>query len=344
MIRSAILALALVATPAIAQEMAASPTANAETWRGAFDTIILPRTIAGYDLVEERPLTDDGTDTILQYRHEESGDAVTFYVYRASEPNAMLWFRQAMMAIAQRPNISGLVPADEMQMLRAGGSASPNAVSQSMRLNFDAFRTAGLTIVQLGEWIVKIRVSRPSEDVAAMTALLAELAAAISYEGEPFTAHPLVYPGACNDRTDFDGNPLSIVPAQRGIIVTEGLIEYSDARGGGGISVDPSAYCDMTPDDMRTYTSLFREREADHGGWTMLIADAGWSLVTRPLASTENGEFGLFANRPNGTYAIGLFDRAPAPGMAIGMAVPVFRLQNEGLGRISSYPNDEPAE
>jgi len=344
MIRSATLALALIATPAIAQEAPASPPANIEHWHGAFDTIALPRTISGYDLVEERPLVDDGTDTILQYRSEGSADAVTFYVYRASEPNPMLWFRQAMMGIAQRPNVSGLVPAQNMQMLSIAGSPSPNAVSQSMRLNFDAFRTAGLTIVQLGEWIVKIRVSSPSENPETMIALLSELAAAIAYEGEPFIAHPLAYPETCDGIENFNGSPLPVAEEQLAVIVTEGLIEYANARGGGGIAADPSAYCDMTPDEMRAFASLFRERNSEAGGWTMLIGDAGWSLVTRPLETTENGEFGLYANRPNGTFAIGLFDTAPAPGAAIGMAAPILRLQSEGLGRISSYPNEEAAE
>lgn len=344
MIRPALLAAVALAASLASPSVLAQPAARTETvWSNAASPARIPRQIGSFAFAEERSLAEDGTDTILQYRDPaEPRDAATIYVFRASQPNAALWFERALIAITQRPGVTGIAPVGDAQTLSSVDATAPNAMAQAMTINFGDYRTSGLAIAQIGEWIVKIRISRPSEDSAAMTALLREFIGAIGHEsGESATVHPLTLPSSCNDAPAFGGNPVPPEGGARAVAVTEGLVVYSRARGREGLAADPAAWCELTPPELKPLASLYRPREGFEGDWTMLVGDAGWSLVSYPLEMPAGeATVGLYANRTSDTTLVGLYDAAPSIQAALTASQPVLIGQSQGLGAISVRPNE----
>lgn len=330
----AFIALASIRSPVMAQDFPGA-------WRSAAGPILISRRIDGFVLSEERALAADGTDTILQFTNPSAtGDAATVYVYRASQPNAALWFERALIALAQRPSMTGAATAGERFELATPGASASNALGQSFAVSFGDYRTTGLAIAQVGEWIIKIRISRPSADVGEMDALLRTFVGEIGYSGaNAFEVHPLRLPADCGTMDVPDGAPVTANSDNRPAAVVEGLSVYANARGAGGLAANPEQWCEVRLPNLALLANLYRSDEGFDGGWIMLIGDAGWSIVSRRLTNpVENARFALFGNRTSDTTLISLFDGPAELGAALGFAQPVLTGAAQGLARIEIVP------
>jgi hypothetical protein len=312
----------------------AAPAAAQDMWRHAESGISLPRRIGEMRLQNESDASGGRRqDVALQLG---TGDtAVTLYIYRAAYPNPALWFERTRLAMTM--NVGA--PADRVapNSFTLGNASAPNGLREDIAITGGRARATSVAMAQAGEWIVKLRVTSASLDVAGVGQRMDALLGALRFERMP-APHPLVVPGPCPDETPMRGRPIREVTTEAVAAGTvNGIIAMGQARGHSGLAANPSEWCRMETRMPAMMGAVYRRRNGSE--WVALVTDAGRAVAGMRLEVRDAAVAATYATVPGTTSLIALYDELPDPDSAIGPAVPVIMGEGRGLTEIST---DEP--
>ncbi|HZF95349.1 MAG TPA: hypothetical protein VEZ20_10825 [Allosphingosinicella sp.] len=327
----------LIAALVAAAAIAAPAQAQGERWQHEESGISVPRSIGDMSLSQER----DGSggqkyDMVLQYG--TSRTPVTLYVYRSAYPNAAIWFERTRLAM--NANVGADVQSAAPRSFTLGGATAPNGLREEIALA--GGQATGVAIAQVGEWIVKLRITSNEIGRAAIAERMDRLLEALRFANPAPATHPLTVPGPCADGHAMRGRQLRLNSRHRATAAAVSVLGYGDARGIGGLAAEPARWCRVTQTKLPVQLgSLYRRR--DGNGWVALLGDSGRAaaafLTELPGDSVRAV---LFASLPASTHSVAAYDGVPDPEEAIPLAIPVVIGQARGIAEMGTEPADGP--
>lgn len=327
-----LLAAMLLGVPSLASAQ------SAERWSHARSGVSLPMTFGDMRVSDVKDRLGDGNDVMFQLGAEP--EPVTVYVYRSPYPNAALWFERTWAAM--QVNIPGLAGTASSPTTFALGGGAPNGLRQSVALPAGLrYKTTGIAFAQVGEWLVKLRVTSGTLDTAGVDQRLDEVMRALTLPAVRNAPNPLITPAACDTALRAKGKRIvRNMEDETAPAMVEGLMVYTRARGISGLATRPGDYCRATTKLPAAVASLFQAR--DGGEWVLLLGDAGLSMTSRTFQLPQvpghkaKAKAGLYANSVTDTRLIAVYDGLPDPeaSLAVGMAVVLG--QSPGIASIST--------
>lgn len=317
------------------QAQAVDPMRQTEdSWHHRGSGITMPAIIDGMRRGEQRDLSRGGEfDVTTQYGTPD--EPVTVYIYRSAYPNVALWFERTRRAMNANLR-SGEIDAAPRSFALAGGA--PNGLREEFDLPTGGrFRSTAVAMAQVGEWIVKVRITSASLDRAAITSRMDALLAAMRLPEERSAPHPLLLPQACSDNLSLDFRPVrGDREADAAAAAEAGATEFAEARGFGGLAAEPLDWCRSTG-PLDAHGATYRRR--DGSAWVVLLGDSGIAVTGRPTRSGDSEGAATFASTPSWTRVAGVYESLPSPEQAVDPAVPVLLGQTPGLSEVTTRPD-----
>lgn len=178
--------LMLLATPALAY--AGTTGGDAEAWSTSADAIrangpgiTLPMTVAGLSLSKSGDMSNGGKgiDNVAQYLSEDGAIQATLYVYRPGYADAALAAYMTDKAVMER---FGARTRRTAYTSATAAGRSGTAIRAVYDDAADGALTTAAAFVQSGEWMVKLRVTGPSDQRKAVLAGLDGMIAALQVD------------------------------------------------------------------------------------------------------------------------------------------------------------------
>lgn len=189
-----------LATPAIARDLAVPANKG---WQHAGSRVILRSTLVG---LPRTSLADAGNaewDVSAQFEDTGAANSATVYVFHPAAMNVALWFDRARTAIEQRDTFGGITPLSTPVAFTAPRASTASALRQVFATGKGPYRSTGLAVVPVGEWLVVVRLSSKTLDPAALDTRLTDAVAAVGWPVEEKAAPVAVPIAACPTQLTF---------------------------------------------------------------------------------------------------------------------------------------------
>lgn len=229
----------------------------------------------------------------LTYSYGSNSERVTLYIFRATNPNAALWFERADTILAMTFSQRGLGEGTQIEPITSPDAPEPNGLMRTYSLKGDYSSTA-LAVLELNGWLVKVRSSSKTLDVIAQQARMSRILAALKATGPVVKPHKLMLPEACpEERLRFsmqellDAEAISKAKTDDKILAGLSLAGHVAEVTGGefGLAASPEAFCRARMQNETPIAALYRPKDADNTGWTILFADSGRAIASVPMIS-----------------------------------------------------------
>ncbi len=287
----------------------------------ATSPITIPESVDG--LKSDGAKTANPLDLIYSFGNDD--ERVTLYIYRATNPNAALWFERADSVLAYVFKSRGLGDATPVSQLTSPGSSQPNGLTRAYAMS-GAHKSTAIGIVEINGWMVKIRSTSKELDVAGQQARVTKAVAALTTSGPVAKPHPLTLPEDCSG----DQAQISLAELIEGEVIDKPkpedvmmaglmLAGHAVTIGGaeGSLAAMPASYCRAKLQDNTPLAALYRPKDSKTKGWTMLFADSGRSLSSVPMIDLEDGK-----SKARGILTVDHLDKTSAVFLLKGMADP----------------------
>ncbi len=325
---------AAAVTPAQAQ---AQPQPG--RWSHEESGISLPLKIDEMQRGRERDLSGGlRHDVMTQYGSDT--EPVTVYVYRSAYPNPALWFERTRHAMKTNVGLptEGVAP----RSFSLAGATAPNGLREEASLPPGGpWKSTAVAIGQVGEWVVKARITSRTLDAAGVAAKMDRLLASVQSAKAVENTLPLQVPGACRDQLRLKGKPIrrkrdkAIAAAS-----VTGLAELTNARGAGGLARDPSAWCRLDTSIPAHIASVYRSN--DGRSWVALLGDSGIAAAGHAFLEGIGADgAATYLSTASSTRVVALFDGLPNPDDAVMAVLPVLAGEAPALAEISVQPAAE---
>jgi hypothetical protein len=317
------LACATLAGPAAAQ--------GGREWRHEASGVSLPREIGEMRIGQVQDASGGGNwDVIAQLGNGDT--PVTLYVYRSAFPNPALWFERTRLAMNDHVGAGARDAAPRSFTL--AGAPAPNGLREEIAL--PGGRATGVAIAQIGEWMVKLRITSNRLDVAGVTARMDQLLGALRFARPATSSLPLTVPGPCEGGLPMRGEQVrNVTPELLAGAAVFGVVGDAEARGHSGLAADPASWCRVVATQLPArFGSLYRRR--DSTAWVALLGDSGRSASSMASDLPGRAQAYVFASSPASTQIVAVYDTVPDPDAAVPAAIPVVVGQARGLVEVGA--------
>ena len=179
-------AIMLLSLPAVAQER----------WSHGGSGASFPMTFEMQSITDRRDLGTPN-DSVVNYEAATGTESTTVYIFKASVPNARLWFDRAMPIVASQIPMA-IFEAGPLEKIAAFGAPSANALRQIfVARQAGPFKSTALVVAQSGPWIVKVRATSATLDRTGLATRIDRHLAAIRIAAPAFAAG-VDAPGPCS--------------------------------------------------------------------------------------------------------------------------------------------------
>jgi hypothetical protein len=291
-----IFALALLMVLPTGQPAAAQATAiqigEKATWRQDDARFTLPPTLDGLVRTQIVDYGERRLDVSATYRTAADGTYATVYLFRPAIADAAMWHERALLSIRPHETLGDPDHGSADTVTAALPEETvPTALLTVMPLTGKGWRSTGLAVFQLRDWLVKVRMSSPTLAPAELTARLQSLVAALDHAKADPSQGALAPMAPCAEALKFKSARRAGKP-DIGATLVAGLFAGSLAQAGVEgddeanefESLPPNAYCrdEASQADYGVY-----RRAGTSDGYTIAIADAGVSVGVHQNSLTE---------------------------------------------------------
>ena len=247
----------------------------------------------------------------LGANYKSGEDVISLYIFRATNPNAALWFERADSLINFIWKPKGLGEGEPIESFSVPGAQQPSGLRRAYRLGNGS---TALAVAEVNGWLLKIRSTSdrlsPAEQIGRLDRIMKDLAVPPSLA----PPHPLVLPPECAE-ADPNASIEALVGAEairqpKGEdILAAGMTALAHADsvigGKGSLAEEPTKYCRMKlPENLAPYGTAYRNIDPAKKGWTLLFADSGRSISGLETIVFESGKA-----QPGGMVTANLLDR-----------------------------------
>lgn len=289
-------ALLAFSAPAMAQDVEAwTPTDTALRANAA--GIALPQTVAGLSLSKSGELSNGGkgVDNYAQYLSEDGAIQATLYVYMPSYADAALAAYMTDKAVMER---FGTKTRRTAYAGAAAGGRQGTAIRAVYDDAADGALTTGAAFVHAGRWMVKLRVTGPSERRKEVLAGLDGMLAGLRFD-DPQSLHaaaPAEF-APCPVTDGADARLTSAAP------VTETATLSVPHDGAGRLCVRGAV------ETAEGHYDMLQQAGVQGGAILVPVDDAGTLLAVDPAGK---GGYRLSIHSVGQTDLYGLYDKIPS--------------------------------
>lgn len=309
--------------------------AQADGWTHDKSGVSLPGRVDDMARGTSRDLSNGASlDVMTQYGSDL--EPVTVYAYRSAYPNAALWFERTR--IAMKTNVGQFEEGAAPRSFVLAGSPAPNGLREEYTLPAGGpWKATAVAMAQVGEWMVKARITSTSLDKAGVAAKMDRLLAAFRFARPAATAHPLVAPVTCDREVKLKGKLVRRKDdAGTAMALVQAIVPYSQARGNrSGLAVEPDKWCRARTALPEAQVTVYRQREG--AAWVALLGDAGRSIAAYSLEAFQGPvNVAVYSSDVSATRLAALYQGLPDPEKAVLQALPVAIGAAPGLGSLST--------
>jgi hypothetical protein len=138
----------------------------------------LPPILAGLPRVRALEYEADQLDTMSNYATSDLGEVYTVYIYRSVAGGLPVWFDRARQMLEHRTEL-GTATLNSAREFVPPGRSNASGLLATYATAGQSYRSTGVALVPVGEWLVKLRASSrtlaPGELEARMKGALAEI-------------------------------------------------------------------------------------------------------------------------------------------------------------------------
>jgi hypothetical protein len=326
-----ILAFALFMALSSGQPAAAQATpieiGESAIWRQDDARFTLPPTLDGLVRTQIVDYGDRRLDVSATYREAADGTYATVYLFRPAIADAAMWHERALLSI--RPHETLGDPdhgsADTVAVVLPGEEVS-TALLTVMPLTGKDWRSTGLAVFQLRDWLVKVRMSSPTLAPAELSAKLQSLVAALEHPKPDPSQGPLAPMAACADALKFKSARRAGKPDMGATLLLGALAGLGqngaeeDDEAPALEALPPNAFCrdEASKDAYGVY-----RRGGATDSYTITVGDAGVSVgvhqnsLTGLLGGNDAEDYWVTLSNPYETATYRGFRSMPKPEQVI---------------------------
>lgn len=315
-------------SPAAAQDQARIDVPATASWKHAETGLVLRSSIAGYPRGAITDSSGSELDVMVQYA-EGGATRVTLYIFRPSLMSVPIWFDRSETQILLRSDAFGTpVPAGPIRAFVPPHADTASGLQRVYVPGSGDYKSTGLVMIPLGEWLVAVRASSTELDPEALEARLGEVVAGIAWP-EKVAASPAAVPvAACTGVLAYDRKAKPRKPdmaqALMGAVLL-GIPEDKIEKEAPAKASPPPVWCrEGTPGG--DY-GVYRANDATNA-YVLAAGDAGVTINVTPAFPLEGRKVGymLSLGTVDRTLIYPNFDKLPSPQAAfdaIGQLKPV---------------------
>lgn len=204
----AVAAAALLLTPGVtaAQKKPIAVSAKAD-FKHKHSKLRLPAILHGLGRVGVTEYETDQLDVATEYQSPDGGEVYTVYIYRHVAGSLPVWFDRAEATIRER----GLFGTPGARS--TGGAFIPpgQSVASGLTRTYDLdeglpFRSTGVALAPLGEWLVKIRASSKTKNRGELAAHLKAAFMALKWPKRMDAVDSAYEVASCTTQLDLSGD------------------------------------------------------------------------------------------------------------------------------------------
>ena len=268
--------------------------------------------------------------TSLQYRRDRQ--LITVSLFRATYPNAALWFERADAALhAGSGNFRG-EGTDGSRQVTMGPTTVPNGLVETFgRLDSDL--SIGFSVTQHGRYLLLLQVTSGTRNRRELHQRIADFAASIRYPQDSLPVLPLQLPEPCADTgmvadiiSGYRANSLEPDAGVRERAAEIGRTQVlGELTGATGLAARPGDYCrafvgvnDALAAVPHGTATVYRLKSDQSAGWIALVGSNGHSVTAKRLTSGQaDSVSAAFASRLGTTHAVLFSNGDPHIGLAL---------------------------
>jgi hypothetical protein len=294
-----------------------------------------------------------------EYAAPDLGEPYSVYIHRNVAGGVPIWFDRARSMIEQRTTL-GTPTLHSAAAFVPPGRANASGLLATYALAGKAYRSTGLAMVPVGEWLIKMRASSqtlpPSELEARMKSALAQIVWPTKMAAAP-TAAPTAAPvAACATglAVSGDAKPAAKDESSGGEMLLGALIGQMAAMKEPPKRAEPPIATRWCRDPVQVPGGAVYRADGQVDGYLIALGDAGPAVsagrsagrlileaVEEKKAGGDRYEVQLIFLAQ--TMTSGLLDRLPPPGQALdivkeGRFATAFGTWGKGKGKITLTP------
>lgn len=328
---SAAAAFMMVLAPTLAHAQQQTPiklSAKA-SFKHRHSKLQMPPVLVGLQRTRMVENEGDQLDVAAEYATADQGEVFTVYLYRQVAGDLAVWFDRAQWMIEHRDVYGKPTVRAGNLAFAAPGQSNAGALAATYDLAQGPYRSTGIALVPLGEWLVKVRASSKTLTGAQLDARIKTALAELDWPKRmpPAPAAAAVLP--CATPLSFAGNarPATAEKSSGAALLMDALMGSAIMNGAAGkeSASPPSARWCRDPAQV-PMGAVYRDEQAN--GYLIAVGDAGRAVRVGPSAGqqllAQTG--GDAAAKPVWTVALVLlprtltssgFDRLPPPAQAM---------------------------
>ncbi len=279
--------------------------------------ITLPATLLGFPRNEGQEYVKPQLDVAFRYFPADTNEEVSVYIYRVTSGVPSLWFDVSSNSIEQRAAFGRKTRFEMPLTFTPPGQAAASGLKAAWTLSDAPYRSTALAIVPVGEWLVKIRYSSATLEVASLTRRLDEVVAAIGWPGKIEQAPAAAAIADCTKPLKLNGasKPVKADGASALIdaLMAANVRDKKDKEETGDSM--PVAWCRDRA--VKAPALVYRPVESENS-YLLAFTDSGRAVWTRPslsgLLGAGKGSWAVSIVLPGETINYLGRDRLPEPG------------------------------
>ncbi|MGN6821088.1 MAG: hypothetical protein ACTHJR_20735 [Sphingomonas sp.] len=316
-IRSLIVAgllAAAIAMPVQAESKRQIEAPAGAPWKHAQTGITLPPSLLG---IARGSIGDNSGSEIDVFADYGDGQAtvITLYVFRPALASVPMWFDRSEAQILMRDVYANATPAAAVAAFAPPGGKATSALRRIYVPGKGPYKSTGLAIMPMGEWLVAVRISSQEFDATALDAKLDEVIKALGWPGGIADADAAVPVAACATPLTYAKRakikPPNMMDALLG--ATLATVKPTDEEKAEAV---PVIWCrEGAP---KQEYGVYRAVGSDTG-YTIAMGDAGRVINVFPGLALDSKDPGyqLSVGLLDQTLVYPSFDKLPAPEVAV---------------------------
>lgn len=316
------LLVAAVTLPAHAQAKRQIETSANAPWKHAQTGITLPSSLLG---IARGSIDDNSSSQIDVFANYGEGQAtiITLYVFRPALTSVPMWFDRSETQILMRDVYGNAMPATPATAFAPPGSKATSALRRIYLPGKGEYKSTGLAIMPMGEWLVAVRISSQEFDAAALDAKLTEVIKTLGWPEKVIEQPPAVPIAPCSAPLPYAKKAKLKAPNMMDALLGATLSTM--------VADEAAKDKDASPPEKATPITWCREGNPTQAfgayrvvgfdtGYTIALGDAGIVIdVNTGLAALVNKEstYQLKLEMLDRTLVYPSFDKLPTPDAAI---------------------------
>ncbi len=303
-----------LAMPAHAQTKRDIAAPAGAPWKHAQTGMTLPASLLG---IARGSIGDNSSSEVDVFASYGDGQAtiITLYVFRPALASVPMWFDRSDAQILMRDVYGNATPVAAPVAFAPPGGKTASALRRIYLPGKGSYKSTGLAIMPMGEWLVAVRISSQQFDASALDAKLDEVIKALGWPGSAPDADAAVPVVACATPIAYAKKAKLKAPSMMDALLgaTIATMKPTDEEKAKAV---PVTWCreGAPKQEYAVYRAI-----GNDAGYTIAMGDAGRVINVSPGLALDSKDPGyrLSLGLLDQTLIYPSFDKLPAPDVAV---------------------------